>query len=39
MAQLARFYSWSKRDVEDLTPEEVYEWAAAANRMIAKVNK
>jgi hypothetical protein len=36
MAQIARFFGWSKRDVEDLTPEELYEWADHANRMIKK---
>ncbi len=34
MAQLARFYGWSKSEVEDLTPEELYIWTARANRMV-----
>ena len=38
MAQLARFFGWSKSEVEDLTPEELYEWTERANRML-KVNK
>lgn len=39
MAQIARFYGWSKSDVEDLTPGELYEWTERANRMIAKAAK
>lgn len=39
MAQIARFYGWSKNDVEDLTLEELCEWAVRARRMVAKDNK
>ncbi len=27
MASVARFFGWSKSEVEDLTVEELYEWA------------
>lgn len=38
IAQLARFYSWSKHEVEDLTIEEIYEWSASANTMLKKAS-
>jgi hypothetical protein len=36
MAQTARFFGWSKSEVEDLTPAELYEWVGYANQMIKK---
>ena len=33
---MARFYTWSPRDVDDLSGSDLLEWTDAANAMIAR---